>query len=538
VATIERPVGTAIARESLQDRILYIVLTKGVPLRIDGSTGGEGTTSSVDSELTLLYQRMLTVPTPTIGRLKNPYFLDNRDISEARHFTHRDYGIYLVSRLDAFTIQEATDLIDAGLAPSTEGAVVLDEREALTNTIGDKWIGAAADRLGKSASNTAVVLETTPRAATASGPVLGYASWGATDPQLQRRGVGLRFVKGSLAMTLAGDDARTLRAPPADWAPMKDPGNRATWFGGSPQSLVGDLIREGATGVAGSVAEPFLEGVPRPDIVLPAYMAGFNLIESFYLGVPFLSWETVVIGDPLCGPFVKEPIAHAELDSPIDADTELPSLFSARRLAIARALMKSHQSVAPMLIRIETRLAHGDVAGARMTLEDVVKAAPTLVGPQLELAMMDDRAGDRHAAEKRYQRIIELEPDNALALNNLAFDLAMYEHDAAAAKPLADRAVAASKRNATVVDTLGWIEHLLGHDDAAAMLLDEAVMKASENADIRIHAAIVAAARGLTAQAETHLQEALKRNPALASRRDVIELQTALKNAPPASPAR
>jgi hypothetical protein len=33
--------------------------------------------------------------------------------------------------------------------------------------------------------------------------------------------------------------------------------------------------------------------------VLPAYYSGRTLAESFYLGIPGLSWMNVVIGDPL-----------------------------------------------------------------------------------------------------------------------------------------------------------------------------------------------------------------------------------------------
>src|SRR5262245_36221521 len=36
---IESPVATWIARNSAQDRILYIVLTKGIPLRVSGTVG-------------------------------------------------------------------------------------------------------------------------------------------------------------------------------------------------------------------------------------------------------------------------------------------------------------------------------------------------------------------------------------------------------------------------------------------------------------------------------------------------------------------
>jgi uncharacterized protein (TIGR03790 family) len=52
--------------------------------------------------------------------------------------------------------------------------------------------------------------------------------------------------------------------------------------------------------VAGHVDEPYLSFTPRPDLLLPAYFSGRNLAESFYLALPALSWQNVIIGDPLC----------------------------------------------------------------------------------------------------------------------------------------------------------------------------------------------------------------------------------------------
>ena len=65
------------------------------------------------------------------------------------------------------------------------------------------------------------------------------------------------------------------------------------------RSLTADYIHEGATGASGQVDEPYLAFCPRPEFVLPAYYSGRTLAESFYLGIPGLSWMNVVIGDPL-----------------------------------------------------------------------------------------------------------------------------------------------------------------------------------------------------------------------------------------------
>src|SRR3954466_8640974 len=100
VTSIELPLSNALAQRGLQDRVLYIVLTKGVPLRIQGDGGPQGTVASVDSELTLVYRRMSGVSAGLKGRIDNPYFLGAKPLTDAKPFTHRDHDIYLVTRLD------------------------------------------------------------------------------------------------------------------------------------------------------------------------------------------------------------------------------------------------------------------------------------------------------------------------------------------------------------------------------------------------------------------------------------------------------
>src|SRR5688572_23351856 len=56
---IEIPIAEWLSKNAAQDRIHYIVLIKGVPLRIRGTGGLNGTVASVDSELTLLYRKLL-----------------------------------------------------------------------------------------------------------------------------------------------------------------------------------------------------------------------------------------------------------------------------------------------------------------------------------------------------------------------------------------------------------------------------------------------------------------------------------------------
>ena len=43
-------------------------------------------------------------------------------------------------------------------------------------------------------------------------------------------------------------------------------------------------------------------------VAAPAYYQGRNLAESYYLAIRGLSWQNIVVGDPLCA-IGKSPIA-------------------------------------------------------------------------------------------------------------------------------------------------------------------------------------------------------------------------------------
>ncbi|MGQ0732813.1 MAG: TIGR03790 family protein [Acidobacteriota bacterium] len=532
--TIETAIAGKLAGGQLQDRVLYIVLSKGIPLRIAGTTGQEGTGSSVDSELTLLYRRLVGETVLTRGRVSNPYYLGDRDLATARPFTHREHDIYLVSRLDGFTEEDAIALIDRAGEPSSEGRVVLDQRGGLTNSLGDRWLAEASKRLSQAGHADRVLLEPTGTPVRAVTPVLGYYSWGSIDPQNRVRSYGMGFAPGAIAATFGSVDARTLREPPVSWLPTGNMANRATWFEGSPHSLIGDLVREGVTGVAGHVSEPYFQSVIRPEVLFSAYLAGHNLIESFYLAMPDLSWQAVVIGDPLCAPFPRMAPESASLVPALDAETDLPAFFAKRRMA---QVAKVNRSLTPVAVAKWVRATglreRGDIAGALAALAEAVELAPLEAGPGLDLGILLQQAGEVDKAIAQYERVVEMQPRNYIALNNLAYAMAVNRGQATEALTLARRAATLSPATGTVLDTLAWIEHLLGDDLTAAKRLAEAIRRDPEHPEIRLHAAIVYAALGARAQAETELKEALQLNPALAEDPQVKQLQLRLSSMNP-----
>jgi uncharacterized protein (TIGR03790 family) len=531
-ASIEQPIAAGLRRGGLQDRVLYLVLTKGVPLRITGNrSAGQAfeTMASVDSELTLLYRRMTGQAVPVAGRVENPYYLGSREPSALVPFTHRDHDIYLVTRLDAFTVAEALSLVDRGVAPVTEGRIVLDQQDRLVNRTGEDWLAAAAERVSAGGHGERVVLETTVKGIRNVSPVLGYYSWGSNDPRNRERSFNLGFVRGSLAATFDSTGARTFREPPEKWVPTGE-ANPATWFADSPHALVGDLIRAGATGVAGHVAEPYLQSAVRPEILFPVYLNGANLVEAFYAALPDLSWQAVVVGDPLCAPFRRQLLARADLDGGVDPDTTLSRFYSRRRIAgVLAGAPGASERAATLAVRGEALMVRGDDEGARAAFEEATRLSPQIAMAQEQLGMLYEVAGEIDAAIERFRRVIEFDPKNVIALNNLAYRLAVTRNAPAEALPLATRAAELAPQSVAVLDTLAWVQYLLGQHATAVKTMATVVRAAPQSAEIRLHAAIIYAANGARAVAEDQLGAALELDPSLEGTPQVTELRQRLE---------
>jgi uncharacterized protein (TIGR03790 family) len=521
---IEQPIWQCIAGLRAHDRILYIVLTKDVPIRISGTGGRSGTNASVDSELTLLYRRRTGQQAPVAGFVPNPYYAGTGPIANIKPFSHELQDIYLVTRLDGFTVQDAIALIDRATTPSRAGRFVLDERAALVDSGGDRWLRAAAERLREQGLGDRVELDESTKVLAKEASVLGYYSWGSNDPAIQIRDFEMQFVPGAIAGMFVSTDGRTFKEPPAAWRPSND-GRRESIFGGSHQSLVGDLIRAGVTGAAGHVDEPFLDATIRPEILFPAYVSGRNLAESYYAAMPYLSWQTLVIGDPLCAPFPHTPLATLAIDPGLDAATELPGYFAKRRLATLSASL--NKDAAALYVRAESRTARKDTAGTRQALEAAVTAEPRFTLARLQLATAAEEAGDNERAAAHFRAILGYAPNDPLALNNLAYNLAAYQNKPEEALPFAQRAIAVIKTPQSY-DTLAWVQHLLKQDTEAAATMRIARSTNSMDPDVLWHAAVIFAAVNDLPRATAELNLALKVKPELADRDDVKKLRQQL----------
>ncbi len=265
-------------------KVDFIVLTKGVPLRLQNGAG-----FSVDSMLATMEKPLsmdeMTTPEKQQPKNTNPYFQKDEP------FSAKKFGLYLVTRLDAYTLADAKALVDRSLAAKPEKGPFFFDAMKLPANHGYAEMNDTLIAAGKALSTKGLQAETQtdPSFAGPSDPLAGYASWGSNDSAFDMgKYHALKFKPGALVETFVSTSGRTFNPT----------------VGG--QSLIADLIAQGATGIKGYVSEPYTVALARPNILFDRYTKGFNLAESFYMASPLIKWKDVVIGDPLCSPYKKK----------------------------------------------------------------------------------------------------------------------------------------------------------------------------------------------------------------------------------------
>jgi uncharacterized protein (TIGR03790 family) len=291
----------------------FIVLTKGIPIRIDGQCGLgiSGARLSLDSYLACLdydLKKPATKVTLTDTNFSGTAWA-NRYWNSNERFSHAKFGGYLVTRLDGYTEEDAKRLVTWSIVSEKQrpqGSILLDACPAFgftdpsTEPVSAISAGPAGAQsvkeLGYNHFNgdmkraaglpgLRMILDETD-AFVSGQELLGYVSWGSNDSKFDAGNYKrLRFAPGGIAETAVSTSARTFLPT----------------TGG--QSLIADLISQRATGAKGYCDEPLLQAVASPSVLFDRYSRGWTLAESFYAASRFVGWEDVVVGDPICAPF-------------------------------------------------------------------------------------------------------------------------------------------------------------------------------------------------------------------------------------------
>lgn len=324
----------------IESNVKYLLLMKGIPHQIQGyedldaSDGIETTCSSVDSELCTLYSGGVEDGPgyyPYVGYLWNgvnymqppsdplTLFESSSDFVPHHFKASAESGgtcdiDYLVGRLSAYTYEEARALVDRSLAADTSGTgwTIFDSSNALIGSTPMNFYDTMVDPvypygtddkdsgyelLFNAGFNVFADVTTDQITAAylglpegAADNVIAYCSWGqhaGMSPTYILDDLGFTYRPGACFMSYESFNG-------TDFDDTDGIQRRG-------QGQVADFLRMGGTVGIGNAWEPFDRGIGDERWAYDRYLHhGDRWIEAAYKGMRTLSWQAVVVGDPLC----------------------------------------------------------------------------------------------------------------------------------------------------------------------------------------------------------------------------------------------
>ena len=117
-------------------------------------------------------------------------------------------------------------------------------------------------------------------------------------------------------------------------------------------------------------------------------------------------------------------------------------------------------------------------------VDDYLKTDPDNLRFQLfRLELLEHTKVKKKELYAQYERILELDPYNAMVLNNYAYHLATHGGDLNKAERMSSLAIREQPNNPVFLDTYGWILHLKGQDELAKFYLTKALQNAQGDAE-------------------------------------------------------
>lgn len=169
-------------------------------------------------------------------------------------------------------------------------------------------------------------------------------------------------------------------------------------------------------------------------------------------------------------------------------------------------------------------------ADSYVVLENYLEENPTDYQTRIVLAQAYSDAGMNDQSIAEYRNILEEQPDNLVAQNNLAWVYAQLggTENLQQGVTIAKQAHLAAPDNGAIADTYGWLLLQQGNTVEGMRLIRQALELAPENPDIRYHLAVALHRGGADAEARSILDQLLLDHGSFSSRDAARSLRDSL----------
>ena len=206
-------------------------------------------------------------------------------------------NLFIVTRLDGFDFDDATDLVDRAVAG--DGTFPTADIMCME--------GADSARAARDPE-----CEFVTRQLEAAGlPGLWYSpfEYDLAGMNVAAYFTGTSDLRGAIAGNTYVPGAITCNLTSTGAAPSNFFCNEAgdVCPESESQTSIARFVRAGATGTHGTVAEPLNNTFPNAGALLH-YTFGYNLGESYFFNQRYIYWQNLVLGDPLATPYGERPV--------------------------------------------------------------------------------------------------------------------------------------------------------------------------------------------------------------------------------------
>ncbi len=272
--------------------IRCILTTSGVPYTIQPEGKDQG--AAFDNELAAVLREQ---PGDQKRGQANPLFVGGGNLGAVTD--PRKFQMVFVVRLDGPDLKTITRMVEDAIATEKSGleGPVYGDAQGLDSVtaygVGDASIRAAIDRFSGAGFPSTLDMKQESWKQPAGGVgnqaagaafYLGWYDYVNFQDIFGEKGL----ARGSIAWHIASGEAVNI------WDP-------------SSKGWCVNLMRRGAAVTIGPVSEPYVTAFPHGDIFTEALLSGESIAESYWLALPQVSWQMVVLGDPLYRPFGSKP---------------------------------------------------------------------------------------------------------------------------------------------------------------------------------------------------------------------------------------
>jgi len=332
---VAEPIKQHLINNNLTSTIRYIVLCKGVPFKLQagGDHGSVICNQSIDGLLCMLNTnnydilldsiynkyRRFAVPAPNYYSsncmiITNPYYSYNSSANLIMNnrfkggvFTRYWNGHtikldYLVSHLEGINynmvkgmIDKSTEaihsnnydwFIDADPTPCHGGRIMVDFADStalMFNSIGFSNYSFNVDEDTITYHNKPIMSYSSNGVHTTKPPLTGEGQ--TLHPDYIQSQLNFNYAQGCIFNTAESFNAHLLGS--------------ITRRPGAEMGQVVEFFLKGGTLGVGHAYEPYTGGIIRDGVMLPAYQVGYTFIDAAYMGMQYLAWQNVFVGDPL-----------------------------------------------------------------------------------------------------------------------------------------------------------------------------------------------------------------------------------------------